>query len=152
VHNPVNTAISFGLLIAIVGGSFYYVSAFTPRGPWLGITEGGFLDAEAAQLLGLDQDRGFLIFKVEPSSPADRAGIRGGGGDIVMVGQRPIPVDGDIIVSMDGRQVDAIDDICGVLEQKQVGDAVEIGVIRDGSLHEFSVALEEAPPGESPEC
>jgi S1-C subfamily serine protease len=69
-----------------------------------------------------------------------------------MIGERPIPVDGDVIVSMDGAQIDAIDDVCGVLEQKQVGDAVEIGVIRDGSLQEFSVVLEEAPPGESPEC
>lgn len=152
MHNPVNSVISFGLLIAIVGGSFYYVSAFTPRGPWLGITEGGFLDTESAGLLGLDQDRGFLIFTVEPASPADRAGVRGGGGEVVTIGERQIPVDGDIIVSMDGMQIDKIDDICGVLGQKQVGDSVEIGVIREGGLQEFSVALEEAPPGESSEC
>jgi S1-C subfamily serine protease len=152
VHNPVNSAISFGLLIAVVGGSFYYVYAFTPRGPWLGISAGGFLDSEAAGLLGLDQEQGYLIFTVEPSGPASKAGLRGGSDDIVLIGDRPIPIDGDIIVSMDDRQINVPDDVCSVLDQKQVGDTVRIAAIRDGSLQEFNLVLEEAPPGQSSRC
>lgn len=152
MHNPVNSVISFVLLISLVAGSFYYVSAFTPRGPWLGITEGGFLTTEVAEILGLEQDRGFLVFTIVQSSPADRAGLEGGGDETVLVGERQIPVDGDIIVGMDGREINELEDVCSALEGKQVGDTVAIEVNRVGSLREFNVVLEEAPPGESPEC
>jgi serine protease Do len=152
VHNPVNTVISFALLIAIVGGSFYYVYALAPRGPWMGITEGGFLTPEVAEILGFDQEYGFLIFDIAPTSPADKAGLQDGGDNTVLIGGREIPVDGDIIVSMNGRQINTIDDVCAVLEEKQVGDAVRFVVNRDGSLREANVVLEEAPPGQTSDC
>jgi S1-C subfamily serine protease len=152
LHNPVNTAISFVILIAVVGGSFYYVYALAPRGPWLGIAAGGFLDPESADLLGLDQEYGYLITSIAPGSPADKAGLQDGGEETVDIGGQIIPVDGDILVSIDGRQVNGIDDICGVIEQKEVGDAVRIGVNRAGTLQEANLILEEAPPGEGSDC
>ncbi|AFU58277.1 putative protease [Candidatus Nitrososphaera gargensis Ga9.2] len=151
VHNPVNTFISFGLLIAIVGGSFYYVYALAPRGPWMGIMDGAFITPGAAQAIGLDEDHGFLIFVIAPSSPAAKVGLQQADDEVVIGGQR-IPVGGDIIVSMDGRQINGIDDICSVLEQKQVGDNVRIGINRDGRLQEVNLILEEAPPGETSDC
>lgn len=152
MHNPVNSVISFVLLIVLVVGSFYYVYALTPGGPWMGITGGGFLDPEVAEVLGLDQDRGFLVFSIASGSPADRAGVQGGGANTVDIGGRMIPIDGDIIVSMDGRQLSEAGDVCAVLAGKEVGDNVMIGVNRDGNLHEFNLVLEASPPGQSSEC
>src|ERR671923_2806737 len=77
MHNPFNTAISFALLISVVGASFYYVYATDPKEPWLGI-EGSNVTPAVAQILKLQQPRGFLIFAVETTSPADVAGARGG--------------------------------------------------------------------------
>lgn len=152
VHNPVNTVISFVLLIVIVAGSFYYVYALAPRGPWLGIADGGYLSPQVSETLGLEQDSGILVFAIAPQSPADKAGLHGGGAEMVEIGGRTIPVDGDIIISLDGRQITNSEDVCAVMGQKQVGDSVRVGVSRDGSLLEFNVMLEESPPGESPEC
>lgn len=151
MHNPVNTAISFGLLISVVGGSFYFVYATAPPKPWTGITDGGFLTPEAAEVLGLDQERGFLIFTITEASPADRAGLRGSD-DVFIMEDRRIPIGGDIVVSMDGRQINVLDDVCGVLAQKQVGDSVRFEVSRDGSLQQANVILEELPPGATTEC
>ncbi|SRR5690606_2039823 len=152
MQNPVNAVISFALLAVIVGGSFYYVYALAPRGPWMGIASGTYLNPQVSEVLGLDQDSGILLFTVAPQSPADKAGLRGGGAEIVEIRGQRIPVDGDIIVSMDGRQITEEEDVCAVIEQKQIGDSVRVGVIRDGSLMEFNVILEESPPGASSRC
>jgi S1-C subfamily serine protease len=151
VHNPVNTVISFGLMIAIVGGSFYYVYALTPRGPWMGIADGLFITPAAVQALKLDEDHGILIYAIAPSSPAAKAGLQGADDEVVINGQR-IPVGGDIIVSMDGRQINEPNDVCIVLAQKQPDDNVRVTVNRDGILQDANVRLEEAPPGKTPEC
>lgn len=148
MYNPVNTVISFVLMIAIVGGSFYYVYALTPRGPWTGITNGWLYPPEAAEVLGLDEDHGYLIFTIAPSSPADRAGLQQANDVVVIRGER-IPIGGDIVVGVDGRQ---IDEICDVLEQKQVGNSLKLVVNRDGNLREVNLVLEEAPPGQSSLC
>lgn len=153
MQNPVNTFISFGLLISVVGGSFYFVSATAPIKPWTGITAGATITPEAAETLGLERDRGFLIIAIAPSSPAERAGLIGGSGDDpVIINGEQVSVDGDIIVSMDGREINQRADICAVLGQKQVGDSVRFEVSRDGSLQQANVILEELPPGATTTC
>lgn len=153
MHNPVNTFISFGLLISVVGGSFYYVYDTAPIKPWTGITLGLTITPQAAETLGLERDHGFLIITIAPSSPADRAGLRGGSGDNpVIINEQQVSVDGDIIVSMDGREINQLEDICAVLAQKQVGDSVRFEVFRNGSLQQANVTLEELPPGERTTC
>ena len=153
MHNPVNTSISFGLLITIVGGSFYYVSAVDPKDPWTGITAGAIISPDAPETLELDQDHGYLILTIEPSSPADRAGLRGGDPErSVTIDGRQIPVGGDIILSMDERQINQRDDICAVLAQKQAGDSIKLEVSRDGSLFETNVLLGEMPSWTSSFC
>lgn len=151
MHNPTNTFISFGLLVAVVAGSFYFVSASIPPKPWTGITDGLFLNPARAQALGLDRDQGLLIFTIIEGSPADRAGLRGSN-DTVMISDVQVPIGGDIIVSMDGSQINSIQDVCTVLNQKQIGDSVRFEVDRDGTLRHLDSVLEELPPGASTVC
>lgn len=151
MHNPVNTFISFGLLISVVGGSFYFVYANAPQKPWTGITDGLFLNPARAEALGLDREQGLLIFTIIQGSPADKAGLRGSS-DSVTINETEVPIGGDIIVGMDDSQISRIEDVCAVLAQKQVGDSVRFEVSRDGDLQQANVILEELPPGATTTC
>jgi S1-C subfamily serine protease len=115
MHNPTNTAISFVLLIAVVGAAFSYVSGNPVEfiEPWLGI-KGQIITEDLVDQLNLEQSEGFLITCIEPDSPADIEGLRAD----------------DIITEVDGVRVVGIDDIAGVLEQKEIGDSISFRIVR----------------------
>ena len=139
MHYPVNTVISFTVLISVVGASFYYVYATDATEPWLGI-EGSNITPAIAQTLGLQQPVGFLIFSVEPGSPAEQAGLRGGD-RVVTVEGRPVVLGGDVIIAVDNTQIEDAQDIEAQLIHKRVGDVVEFTVIRGSSTQEIEVKL-----------
>ena len=139
MHNPLNAVVSFAILHSIVGASFYYVYATDTTEPWLGI-EGSNVTPGIAQILGLREPVGFLIFSVEPGSPAELAGLRGGD-RVVTIEDRPIVVGGDLITAVDNIQIQDAQDIESQLAQKTVGDFVEFTVIRGGSTLDFEVQL-----------
>jgi serine protease Do len=139
LHNPVNTAISFVLLISVVGASFYYVYATDPEEAWLGI-EGSNVTPAIAQTLDLQQPRGFLIFAVETTSPADVAGLRGGD-RIVTIDGSPVVVGGDVIIAIDNTQIQGAEDIEALLASKTIGDSIRFTVIRGNSTQDFDVVL-----------
>lgn len=141
MHNPTNTAISFGLLIAIVGGSFYYVSANDPKEPYLGIGGRGITPA-VAQELGLQEARGLLIFVADPGSPADVAGLRGGDRVAVVNGQEWV-LGGDVIVAINGVQIQGVEDAQALLADKIAGDNVRFTVIRNNVTVDFNVTIGE---------
>jgi serine protease Do len=139
LHNPTNTIFSFAILLSVVGASFYYVYATDTREPWLGI-EGSNVTPAIAQTLGLRGTIGFLIFSVEPGSPAEAAGLRGGDRVMTIEG-RPIVVGGDVITAVDDIQIQDAQDIEAQLAQKTVGDVVEFTILRDDSTLDFEVQL-----------
>ena len=139
MHNPLNAVVSFAILLSIVGASFYYVYAIDTTEPWLGI-EGSNVTPGIAQILGLREPVGFLIFSVEPGSPAELAGLRGGD-RVVTIEGRPVVVGGDVITAVDNIQIQDAQDIESQLAQKTVGDFVEFTVIRGGSTLDFEVQL-----------
>ena len=139
MHNPLNTVVSFAILLSIVGASFYYVYAIDTTEPWLGI-EGSNVTPGIAQILGLREPVGFLIFSVEPGSPAELAGLRGGD-RVVTIEGRPVVVGGDVVTAVDNIQIQDAQDIESQLAQKTVGDFVEFTVIRGGSTLDFEVQL-----------
>jgi S1-C subfamily serine protease len=151
MQNPVNTFISLGLLISVVGASFYFVSASAPIKPWTGIVDGLFLNPARAEALGLNRENGLLIVTITPDSPADKAGLRGSNGVVTIDGTQ-VPIGGDIIVSIDGTQINEINDVCGVLAQKQIGDSVRFEISRDSNLQGANVILEELPSGARTTC
>jgi S1-C subfamily serine protease len=103
--------------------------------PWLGIS-GTDITPEIAAALGLDEAKGFLVTDITAGSPADKAGIRGGY-KIDDINGMEIALGGDIIVGIDNNTVRKIDDILSYLErEKNVGDEVQLSVLRDGSILE----------------
>jgi membrane-associated protease RseP (regulator of RpoE activity) len=63
---------------------------------------------------GTDRDAGVLVDSVEEQSPAAKAGIRSG----------------DVIVSVDGKDVKSASDLRGAIREKKDGDTVRIEVQR----------------------
>ena len=74
---------------------------------------------------------GLLITGIDPSGPAQQAGLR----------------PGDVITTIDGEQAVRTDQLVSVTLTKKPGDKVEIGYKRDGQTATTSVTLGEQPTG-----
>jgi serine protease Do len=139
LYIPINTVISFAVLISVVVASFYYVNATNATEPWLGI-EGSNVTPAIALTLGLQEPVGFLIFSVEPTSPAESAGLKGGD-RVVTIDGRPVVLGGDVIIAVDDIPVQDAGDIEAQLIHKTIGDVVEFSVIRGSSTQDIEVEL-----------
>lgn len=99
------------------------------RHPWLGI-RGYSLHPELARRLDLPVEKGVLIARLIRGGPAERAGLRGASREVV-AGNTRILVGGDIIVEIDGFDIDSNATLREVLEtQTRVGQEVEITFYR----------------------
>jgi serine protease Do len=122
------------------------ISSGVYQHPWLGIS-GTDVTPEIAEALGFNESRGFLVTDITSGSPADKAGIRGGY-KIDNINGREIALGGDIIVAIDNNTVRKIDDILSYLErEKNVGDKVQLTVLRNGSIQETLPTTLAARPG-----
>jgi S1-C subfamily serine protease len=112
--------------------------------PWIGIT-GQDIDPDLAQALGLKQAKGFMIITVVDGSPADKAGLKGRS-ITLETGGKAYPAGGDIIISVDDKEVRKISDILIHLQrEKSVGDTMVLGVLRDGEFLHITLELVERP-------
>ena len=112
--------------------------------PWLGVS-GIDMTPEIAEAIGLGEPRGFLVIDTAPDGPAAMAGIQGGDTP-AQLGGREIPLGGDVILAIDGRDVRKIDDVLGYLQQaKEVGETVTLTVWRDGQIMNIDVTLGARP-------
>jgi len=132
---PSNTAIKI-VPSLIEDGEYHH--------PWIGIS-GRDIDPDLAKVLELKDAKGFLIITVVDGSPADKAGLKGMTATQVIDGKE-YPADGDIIISVDDKEVRKISDILIHLQrEKSVGDAIVLGVLRDGEFMHISLELVERP-------
>jgi len=115
--------------------------------PWIGIS-GRDITPDLAKVLNLKDAKGFLIVTVVEDSPADEAGLHGSN-DTTEVDGITYPIGGDIILSVDGKEVRQIDDILIHLQRaKSVGDEMVLEILRDGRVTNVTITLEERPNGE----
>ncbi|MEM2921709.1 MAG: trypsin-like peptidase domain-containing protein [Candidatus Bathyarchaeia archaeon] len=121
------------------------IATGTYKHPYLGIS--GFeVDFDIAQAAGLNFTGGFLVTEVVSGGPADKAGIRGGITQKMVLGQI-VRIGGDVIVAVDGRRVLQLDDLFVYLERaKRPGDVVDLTILRGGELLIKTVILGERPP------
>jgi serine protease Do len=90
------------------------------------------LDNDTRKQLGIPEDVGVLVSKVEPGSPADKAGIK----------------QGDIIVAVDGEKISNFNDLLSRIASKLPGEKAEIEVIRDGKRIKFVLEVIARPSSE----
>lgn len=114
--------------------------------PWIGIS-GRDIDPDLAKVLNLNDAVGFLVITVVENSPAAKAGMHGSDKTINVEGV-DYPIGGDIILSVDGKQVRKIDDILIYLQRaKSVGDEMVLEILREGRTTNITITLEERPNG-----
>ncbi len=112
--------------------------------PWIGF-RGMDVLPEIAAAMDLPGANGALVIDVIADSPADDAGLRGGDREVQIMGQ-PLIVDGDVIVNIDDFEVRRFDDILSYLSRRgEVGQAVELTIIRDGELQTITLTLGARP-------
>ncbi len=112
---PINTAKRVAEEIMVIG----YV-----RRPWLGII-GVSLNPAISAYYNFPVEEGVLVYRVAPNSPAHLAGIK----------------EGDIIVAIDGENVNSIEMLKKTIESKKVGAEVEVSLVRGMSLIRTKVKL-----------
>ncbi|MDQ4076303.1 MAG: PDZ domain-containing protein [Chloroflexota bacterium] len=118
--------------------------------PYLGV-QGATLTPAIAQEMGLEPtQRGALITSVVPDGPAAEAGLQGGEREATILG-RPIPVGGDVIIAIEGEPVTDFDDVITYLARNaEVGETIELTILRDGEEETVEVTLEARPEQEAP--
>ena len=85
-----------------------------------------------AKKFGLGSPHGALIVKVEPDTPAQRAGLHGGTRTVDYNGLE-IALGGDVIVKIDGMPVAAAEDVSRAVARLTVGQRVPFTVLRGGA-------------------
>ena len=86
---------------------------------------------EVAAQLGLDQAAGVLVMEVGAGTPAAKAGLR----------------PGDVIVRLDDKPIDTVEDLFGELRQHRPGDRVTLTVIRDRREQQLTATVADNPSG-----
>jgi S1-C subfamily serine protease len=101
--------------------------------PTLGILSDDEVGAKLLEGTGIG---GVAVLKVLAGSPAERAGVRAAAvttrGDLVL---------GDVILAVDGVEVDSIESLIELLDRSSVGDAVRLKVLRRGEELELEAVL-----------
>ena len=97
--------------------------------PWLGIQMKSEIDETDARALGMSKPKGVLVQDVMSGTPAENAGIKAG----------------DVILSVDGRDVNAANEIQTIIAEHKPGDVVSVRIYRGGSTIEKGVTLKELP-------
>jgi S1-C subfamily serine protease len=81
--------------------------------------------------------KGLIIGKVSPGGSADRAGLRGA--RQTATGRIEL---GDILIAVDGKPVETIDDLMERMDRRKVGDRVTVEVLRDNKRQAVDVILQ----------
>ena len=83
------------------------------------------LDPGAAEALGLAVDAGAMIARVEPGSPAERAGLRGG----------------DVVLAVDGQRVQGSSELRNRIGLVEADRSVRLDILRDGRRSRVAVMV-----------
>jgi S1-C subfamily serine protease len=116
--------------------------------PWVGF-HGQLVGSELKELLKVPLVDGLLVEVIEPGSPAETAGIRGGRVEMELDG-RPYLLGGDIITAMSGRALDSPEALAKAMRALRVGADLTLRVFRAGTYREVHYSLPERPllPGD----
>jgi serine protease Do len=98
--------------------------------PWLGFSgQAELIDPAIVSLFGLPVSRGVVVNHVVEGGPGERAGVRAF----------------DMVVRVDGKPVTHLGFIRRVLASRRAGDKGTLTVVRDGSLIDLTIPVEEIP-------
>jgi len=115
------------------------------RHPWLGIRYAYRLSPGLSEALQLPADRGLLLVELFREGPLANTGARGATQEVILGNQR-LFAGGDVIIAIDGEAVKSLESLQLLLETKyQVGDTINVTLLRDGQELTLAVELAEEP-------
>ena len=119
--------------------------------PWVGF-HGTMIGADLRKVLKLPLTDGLLIEVVEPGSPAETAGMRGGEIEFTL-GTISLLLGGDIVTAINGVPTTDAAKIAPIMRALKVGSTLKLSVFREGETRELVYKLPERPllPGDLPE-
>jgi S1-C subfamily serine protease len=100
---------------------------------------------QLAEELDIDVDTGAIVSEVVEDGPADEAGLEGGSGDPIRFQAQEIDAGGDVIVAVDGEEIESNFDLPRIISLLEPGDEVTLQIIRDGEEQELELTLGERP-------
>ncbi len=98
---------------------------------------------DIAEQIGLPADYGILIEKVLPGGVSEKAGLHGGNQRLYQ-GNTPVMLGGDLIVGLDGQEIQSPQDLAAALNVHRAGDTVTVTVFRGQKRMQFKVVLGDA--------
>lgn len=96
--------------------------------PFIGVF-GQTITQELAAEKKLSVDSGVLVVKILETGPARRAGI----------------VPGDVIIGMDNKEINAMDELISKVRERKVGASVILTIVRQGQNRQVTIVLSEKP-------
>ena len=120
--------------------------------PWIGF-HGQLIGAELQKLLQMPLVEGLLVEVIEPGSPAEKAGIRGGDIELT-IGGASLLLGGDIVVSLNGASMNQPEKLSGIMRGLKVGSTLKLKLYRQGKYLDVQYSLPERPllPGDLSEA
>jgi serine protease Do len=115
--------------------------------PTLGVS-GINITPDIAEAMNLTNATGFLVVDIIAGGPAYEAGLRGGY-VLSNINGTEIGLGGDVIIKIDNRTINTIDEILSYLDTKQVGDTVRLMILREGVVESIPVRLGSTSAGSS---
>jgi S1-C subfamily serine protease len=111
--------------------------------PFLGITAKQ-VTPDIARLFRLPVDHGLLVASVERGSGAAAAGLKPGKEQVVVSGET-YPLDGDLIVAVDGNDVGSLDQLRDAIATKKPGEHISLEIYRGNDKKTIDVKLGRQP-------
>ena len=124
---PTASAVSIGFAIpaqTVTNVANDIISGKPVQHAFLGIRY-GTLTPQIAQQYNIKSDHGLVVLQVQNGTPADQAGIKAG----------------DVIISVDGQQMNQVEDLIAVLHQHSPGDTIPVVIERNNQQQTLSVTL-----------
>jgi S1-C subfamily serine protease len=106
------------------------------------------LNSSLVKALGLKTDSGLLVQAVQPGSPGDKAGLKGGNDESVVNGIGIIK-GGDVLTELDGTRLTSTSALRAQLDKHAPGDRVTFRVLRNGATRNITVVLGSQPDATS---
>jgi hypothetical protein len=105
---------------------------------WIGIT---MADPGPAlfQKLGLNESTGMAVTEVIPGGPAENAGIRGPDLRLDEGGKSTEVLNADIILKIDNRTVQNLEDIGSTIKTKKAGENITLTIFRDHQIENIAL-------------
>ena len=99
---------------------------------------------DLAQVLELPVDHGFLVARIQSDDSFGQGGIRGGR-ETYRVGNSLMILGGDLIVEVDGQDIDSKDRLDRIISNKRPGDVIQVKLYRQNRLMTLRITLIERP-------